>query len=276
MRTWLFVPGHDSRKLQKAWSSAADVVIIDWEDAVAPERKAEARAVTRALLAQPRAARRCIVRVNHSEHPAFAEDIAALSDLPLAAVMFPKVGDPAEVRDLAQRVVMPIIPILESALGIERAFEIATAHTRIERLAFGPLDFLADLAVQWTADNAAYQYARTRVVIAGRAAGLQGAIDGVYPQLDDSDGLRRDAAAARALGYVGKMVIHPTQLPIVRAAFAPSPADIARADAIMRASEQATVRGEAATRLGNTFIDPPVVRWAQQVLAMSAADAAET
>lgn len=275
MRTWLFVPGHDSRKLEKALASAADVVIVDWEDAVAEDRKPEARATTRALLTQVSTSRRCIVRVNNVQHPGFADDMAALGDLPISGVMLPKVGDPVEVIDLARQVALPIIPILESALGIELAFEIAKAHDRIERLSFGPLDFLADMGVQWTPDNAAYHYARTQVAIAGRAAGLEGAIDGVYPRLDDADGLRRDAAAARAVGYVGKMVIHPNQIPVVRAAFSPTEAEWVQATAIMRAFEEASRRGEAAVRLESTFIDPPVVRWAQQVLAMREADAAE-
>jgi citrate lyase beta subunit len=218
---------------------------------------------------------RCIVRVNHVQHPGFAEDVAALIGLPVSGVMLPKVGLPAEVRDVARQVGPPLIPIIESALGLELAFEIARADPRIERLAFGPLDFMADMGLQWTADNPAYQYARTRVAIAGRAAGRAGAIDGVYPQLGDDAGLRRDAMAARALGYVGKLLIHPAQIPIVREVFSPTAAEVVQAAEIMRAFDAAKQRGEAAVRLGSTFIDPPVVRWAQQVLALHQADSAE-
>lgn len=275
MRTWLFVPGHDSRKLHTALSSTADVVIIDWEDAVAEDRKAEARALTRSVLAQAAPTPRCIVRVNNIRHPGFGEDMAALVELPISGVMLPKVDRGIEVIDVARQVQQPIIPILESALGIEMAFEIARSHQRIERLSFGPLDFLADLRVQWTPENAAYHYARTRVAIAGRAAGLDGAIDGVYPRLDDDAGLRRDALAAREVGYVGKMVLHPRQIPIVSQAFAPTEAELAQATAIMQAFEEAQRRGEAAVRLGSTFIDPPVVRWAQQIIAIGRADERE-
>jgi citrate lyase subunit beta/citryl-CoA lyase len=275
MRTWLFVPGHDARKLHSALRSAADVVIIDWEDAVAEARKAEARKLTRAVLTSS-PTRRCIVRVNNVQHPGFAADLAALRDLPIAGVMLPKVGAAAEVITAACETSVPIIPILESAQGIERAFEIAQAHPRIERLSFGPLDFLADMGAPWTPDNPAVQYARVRVALANRAAGLAGAIDGIYPRLDDRDGLRRDAAAARAVGYAGKMTIHPAQIAVVREAFSPTPEEIAQADAIMRAFEQAQARGEAAIRLDDAFIDPPVVRWAEQVLALRDADAAET
>lgn len=275
MRTWLFVPGHDARKVQKALHSTADAVIIDWEDAVPFERKAEARAVTGSVLGQAAARMRCVVRVNGTHDPHFRDDVAALGELPIQAVMLPKVADPAEVINLARDVEQPIIPLIESALGIERAFAIAQAHAHIERLAFGALDFVADVGATWSLDNAAIQYARARIAIAGRAAGLAGAIDSVYPQLGDDDGLRQDALAARAVGFVGKTLIHPAQIAIAREVFGPTPDERARAAAIMQAFREGSARGEAAIRMGNVFIDPPVVRWAEQVLAMDEADATD-
>ena len=101
MRTWLFVPGHDARKVQKALHSAADVVIIDWEDAVPPERKPEARATTRSIIAQESASPRCVVRVNSRHDPAFADDTAMLAELPISGVLLPKAASPADVIDLA-------------------------------------------------------------------------------------------------------------------------------------------------------------------------------
>lgn len=273
MRTWLFVPGHDARKVQKALESTADAVIIDWEDAVPWERKAEARAVTCAVLGQVAPRLRCVVRVNSTHDPHFEDDVAALGELPIQAVMLPKVADSAEVISLARDVEQPIIPMVESALGIERAFAIAQAHAHIERLAFGALDFMADLGATWSLDNAAIQYARARIVVASRAAGLAGAIDGVYPQLGDDDGLRQDALAARALGFVGKTLLHPAQIPIAREVFGPTADERARAAAIIEAFREGNARGEAAIRMGNVFIDPPVVRWAEQVLAMGKSEA---
>ncbi len=272
MRTWLFVPGHDARKVQKALQSTADAVIIDWEDAVPFERKAEARAVTKSVLGQVAARMRCVVRVNGTHDPHFDHDVAALSELPIQAVMLPKVADPAQVINLARDVTQPIIPLIESALGIERAFVIAQADEQVERLAFGALDFVADLGATWSLGNAAIGYARARIAIADCAAGLAGAIDSVYPQLGDDDGLRQDALAARALGFVGKTLIHPTQIAIAREVFGPTPDERARAAAIMAAFREGSARGEAAIRMGNVFIDPPVVHWAEQVLAMSEAD----
>lgn len=268
MPSWLFVPGHDAHKVQKALRSSAEVVIIDWEDAVPADRKADARATTQSLLSAVPLARRWMVRINAITSADFAADFTALTELSTAGVLLPKVDHPDDVRRLANNIDQPIIPLLESALGIELAFEIAKAHARIERLSFGPLDFLADIGGQWTHDNAAYHYARARVSIAGRAAGLAGAIDGVYPNLDDDDGLRRDAAGARAVGCVGKMVIHPRQIAIVHEVFSPTAAEVREAREIIQAFEEARLRGAAAIRIGGRFIDPPVVRWAQQVLAL--------
>jgi citrate lyase subunit beta / citryl-CoA lyase len=274
MRTWLFVPGHDTHKVQKALHTAADVVIVDWEDAVPPERKREARAITRSILTQESPSPRCVIRINSRHDPAFADDIALLAKLPISAVLLPKAAGPDDVMDLAGAVRQPIIPLIESALGVESAFAIARAHPQVERLAFGSLDFLADLGVRWQPQDPASQYARARIAIASRAAGLAGPIDTVYPQLDDDDGLRRDAGTARALGFVGKFLIHPTQIGVVRDVFAPTPDEVRQATEIIQAFQQARSQGQAAVRVGGTFIDPPVVRWAEYIVSMHAADTA--
>ncbi|HUP27730.1 MAG TPA: CoA ester lyase [Chloroflexia bacterium] len=269
MRTWLFVPGHDTHKIEKALASEADVVILDWEDAVPYERKQEARAATRAALADVRASPRCVVRVNNMHDPAFSDDLAALAQLHTSAVILPKVSDPAEVVRFAGHVTQPIIPLIESALGVELCFAIAKAHPQVERLGFGPLDLMADIGSQWTPDNEAYLYARIRVAFAGRAAGLQGAIDGVYPRLDDIDGLRLDAAGARRLGYAGKMLLHPSQIDPVREVFSPTEEELEQARQIIQAFRDAQARGEAVVRLNGRFIDPPVVLWARFMLGMA-------
>jgi citrate lyase subunit beta/citryl-CoA lyase len=273
MRTWLFVPGHDAHKVQKALRSAAEVVIVDWEDAVPPERKHEARATTQSIITQESVSPRCVVRVNSRHDPVFADDIAMLVELPVAAVLLPKAANPADVIDIAGMVRLPIIPIIESALGVESAFAIAKAHPQVERLAFGSLDFLADMGVQWTPQDPASQYARLRIAIADRAAGLAGPIDTVYPQLNDDDGLRRDSAAARLRGFVGKFLLHPAQIGVVSDVFSPTADELRQATAIMTAFQEARSRGEAAVRLEGKFIDPPVVRWAEHLLSIHAADA---
>ena len=272
MRTWLFVPGHDAPKIRKALALDADAVIVDWEDAVPAQQKDAAREITAALLAQTPTSRRLVVRINGARDAGHTADIAALPALPIAAVMLPKAEEPDVVAHLAEVSGLPVIALVESALGVERAFEIAGAHARVERLAFGSLDFLADVGGQWSPQGEGFLYARSRVVVAGRAAGLAGAVDGVYPQLDDPDGLRQDAALARRLGFAGKLLLHPAQIAIVRDAFAPTPDEIAQAARIVRAFEEALAANRAAVSLDGRFVDPPVVRWAQQVLREAGAE----
>ncbi|HUS13716.1 MAG TPA: CoA ester lyase [Chloroflexia bacterium] len=268
MRTWLFVPGHDARKSAKALQSAADVIIFDWEDAVPEDRKAEARQTVRAtLLAADRPTPRRVVRINHAGHPGFVEDVAALEGLPISGVMLPKVAGPDDVRRLAAHTPHPIIPLLESARGIESALHIAEAHAQVERLAYGALDFVADLGGQWTPSGEASHYARARIAVAGRAAGLAGPVDSVYPLLDDAEGLRRDAVAARVLGFAGKTLLHPNQIAIALEVFAPTADEIREATTVLTAFAEARARGESVVRLPDgRFVDPPVVRWAEQVL----------
>lgn len=275
MRTWLFVPGHDPHKLRNALASLADVVIIDWEDAVPSDRKGEARANTAALLSERPAAPRCFVRINGVLSPYFRDDVAALAQCATEGVMLPKVASAAEVHELASKLDLPVIPLIETSIGIESALEIAGAHEHVERLGFGALDFMADLGVEWTPENSAYQYARTRVSIANRAAGLPGAIDGVYPLLQDYEGLRRDSEGARALGYVGKMVLHPAQIGVVREVFSPTEKEVKRAREVLDAFQEAQRRGESAVRLGEGFIDPPVVLWARRVVGMRDGEVAD-
>ncbi len=268
MRTWLFVPGHDTRKLNKALQSEAEVVVIDWEDAVPEDRKAEARTTTHSTLASARPIPRCVVRINSAQLPSFQDDLVALAGLPVSGVLLPKASGPDEVTELARTVALPIIPIIESAMGAEAVFAIASAHPQVERLTFGALDFVADMGVAWTPLNELCRFAQARVTIASRAAGLEGAVDSVYPLLDDDEGLRRESAHARALGFVGKFLLHPAQIKTVREVFSPTADEVAQAEAIMEAYREANLRGETAVRLEGKFIDPPVVLWAQRILAM--------
>lgn len=267
MRTWLFAPGHESRKLQKALHCPVDVVIVDWEDAVPAERKLEAREHTRAILTGSTFSPRVVLRVNSPKYEWFADDILALADLPLGAVMLPKVEAVSEVMQLVGTG-LPLIPLIESAIGIERIFEIATAHSLVERLGLGSLDLLADLGAQWTPAGEALFYARSRLVIASRAAGLEGAIDGVYPRLHDSAGLRQDTEIARTLGFMGKQLLHPEQISLVQETFFPTAEEIKQAREIVEAFQEAAALGRATLQIEGRFIDPPVVKRAYQILRL--------
>jgi citrate lyase subunit beta/citryl-CoA lyase len=163
----------------------------------------------------------------------------------------------------------PLIILLESALGIERAFELASAHPAVRFLAFGPLDLLADLGGHWSREGEETLYARQRVAIAARAARTRGALDGPWPELEDLEGLRADTARGRRMGYVGRMVIHPRQIAVVADAFRPSAEELAFARSVLAAVADGEREGRAALRVDGRFIDAPVVRWAEHVLADS-------
>jgi citrate lyase subunit beta/citryl-CoA lyase len=272
MKTWLFVPGNEPEKVRKALASAADVVIVDWEDAVASGHKEHAREVTRAALAQNHARGRVVLRINSYRSVEYADDIVALADLPISAIMLAKVSNPEEVQQLAT-LGRAIIPLIESAVGIENAYQIAKAHPLVERLVLGTMDLMADLGSQWEPDGPSFQYLRARVLVAGQAAGLAGSIDGVYPLLGDLDGLHREATTARKLGFVGKLVIHPRQIEVVRRVFSPTAEEIEDARQTIAAFGEAVAAGRSAIRIGERFIDPPMVLWAQNILRMAGVEA---
>jgi citrate lyase subunit beta/citryl-CoA lyase len=160
------------------------------------------------------------------------------------------------------------MPILETALGIENAFEIAMASPAVAALTIGLEDYTADLGVRKTLDGAESLYARTRLVNAAAAAGIQ-AIDSVFGDVGDEEGLRAWARRSRSLGFEGMGCIHPRQVRPIHEAFAPSPAEIEKALRIVAAFEEAESMGLGVVSLGTRMVDPPVVLRAQRLVAMA-------
>jgi citrate lyase subunit beta/citryl-CoA lyase len=158
------------------------------------------------------------------------------------------------------------MPILETALGIERAFDIASAHERVVALTLGLEDLTADLGVPKTDGGAESEYARSRVVMAAHAAKVQ-PIDSVYGNVGDEDGLRAWARRSRAMGFAGMGCVHPRQIEILHECFAPTEAEVERARAIVAAFEEAQAAGRAVVSLGSRMIDPPVVKRALAIVA---------
>ena len=258
-RTLLFVPGNRPERFAKAAATAADLVIVDLEDAIPEESKATARdAAAQWLSADGRAA----VRVNGTKSIHFEQDVTALTALPgLRAVVVPMADDPAALADLHHRLGcdVEIVALIETALGVVRAVEVAFTPG-VNRLAFGHLDFAAD--IDSSIEDEAMLMARSTLVVVSRAAGLPGPVDGVTTGLDDPAVPAADAARARGLGFAGKLCIHPSQVEAVNAAFSPSGEEIAWAHRIIEAT---TVGG--AVRLDGHMVDPPVIHKAQVILA---------
>jgi citrate lyase subunit beta/citryl-CoA lyase len=215
-----------------------------------------------------------MVRIN--QLPLGLEDLADLVPESPDLILMPKVEDPQQVAEVDRMIgelkgrngiIRPIwiMPILETAMGIENAFPIAVASENVAALTIGLEDYTADLGVAKTLEGRESQYARARVVNAARAAGVQ-AIDSVFSDVADLDGLRRWGQASRALGFEGMGCIHPGQIRVVHEAFAPTQAEIEKAQKIVAAFEDAQQKGLAVVSLGSKMIDPPVVQRALKLV----------
>jgi citrate lyase subunit beta/citryl-CoA lyase len=270
-RSWLYVPGHRADRVAKALTAGADAVVIDLEDAVPPDQKATARATAARLAAEGHP--HLWVRVNDPAGPWGSADVDALAGLALAGLRIPRCEDPRIVREVGTRAGLPLQLLLESAAGLSRAADLATAHPLVAGLGLGEADLSADLRV--TGDDG-LAWARGWVVVSARAAGLPSPVQSVFTDVADLDGLRASTERARATGFVGRSVVHPRQIPVVHDVFTPGPAEVAAAQAILDAAARAEERGEVAVLDANgRFVDPAVVRRARLVLDLHDPSAAQ-
>ena len=272
-RSVLFSPGDDGAKLRKAVESDADVVVFDLEDAVRPGGKAAARDTVRTALADVVPADcEVAVRVNPVGEGA-AEDIErALAGPVPDSVVLPKTTDADEVTQLAGLLAdaghdVPVLALVESAAGILHAEAIAAAD-QTDALIFGAEDLAGDIGATRSAAGSEVAHARQHVVLAARAAGIS-PIDTLYPAYRDHEGLRADTERAVALGFDGKLAIHPAQATVINEAFTPGPERVEWAERVLEANEAAesgvfVVDGE--------MVDAPQVRQAERILARAAAD----
>ncbi|QHC26808.1 HpcH/HpaI aldolase/citrate lyase family protein [Streptomyces sp. GS7] len=298
--TWLYAPGDRPDLVARALGCGAGAVVVDLEDAVAPDRKDYALGATAELLSDPAPGPAPVhVRVNALDGPRAAAEIRILAALPgLAGLRLPKVHGPADVLRAAAWATDPVrsaepaaaasgraappgttataappataparIPalyaLLESALGVEHAYTIATAHPAVRGIALGEADLRAELGLR---DEAGLAWPRGRVVVAARAAGLAPPPQSVHPDVRDLDGLARSCARGRALGFLGRAAIHPRQLPVIEAAYRPTAEETEAAAEIVRA---AAARPGALALTDGRFVDPAVVAGARRVLALA-------
>jgi citrate lyase subunit beta/citryl-CoA lyase len=275
-RSRLYLPGNEPKYFVNAGLHAPDAVILDLEDSVHHAEKDAARLLVRnALRGVDFAGAERMVRIN--QLPLGLADLEEIVPQSPDVILVPKVETPAQIAEvdgaierIAQSagVTRPIwlMPILESALGIENAFAIATASDRIAALTIGLEDYTADLGVVKTSAGAESLYARQRVVNAAHAAHVQ-AIDSVYGDVADMDGLLRWGEASRAMGFEGMGCIHPMQIEVIHRAFAPSATELDKALKIVAAFEDAQAKGLGVVSLGSKMIDAPVVSRAVKLVA---------
>jgi citrate lyase subunit beta/citryl-CoA lyase len=258
-RSFLFVPADRPDRYDKALAAGAGAVIVDLEDAVAPDDKVAAREALTHWLSRTGA--QVLVRVNAAETPWFADDLALCGNASVAGVVLPK----AERRaDLAHASAIAagkrLYPLVETAAGFEAMRTIAGAPG-VERLVFGSIDFQVDLGI--AGDDDALLAFRSQIVLVSRLAHLRAPIDGVTTAIDDEAVLAADAARARRLGFGGKLCIHPRQVAVVERAFAPSEAEIDWARRVLAAA--AGARG-AAVAIDGRMVDKPVLLRARAIL----------
>jgi len=245
--TWLYVPADRPDRVEKAIASRAHAVIVDLEDGVAPPGKAAARANIATLLGHPRE-KPVFVRVNAGS----AADLDAVRALPLAGVVVPKVESPDDVPDIG----LPVHALVETALGLERALEIARS---VVGISLGE----ADLRSQTGATD--LDWARARIVNAAAAAGLPRPPQSVYANVRDDEGLRASCRRGRELGHLGRAAIHPGQLEIIEEAYLPTPDEVERAQAtIERLATGTGLVGDG------EFVDVAMLRAAEQLVEIAA------
>ena len=277
LHSLLFVPVTSERKIDKAFTSAADAVILDLEDAVAIAEKPAARARLADLVSQPRPLP-CWVRINGMSTAFCHRDVVATTIPGIAGIILPKAESASEIQAidwLMSQVEMEcgmaagsvaLMAIVETARGLVKVDEIAAASPRLGRLLFGAVDLAADMGIDMDDAGGATAQARFAIARASRAAGLEAPIDTAFTDIPNLAELRATSQRARALGYSGKTCIHPTQIAVVNEVFAATADELAWARKVVAAFEGAEAQGLAAFKLDGEMIDYPVVERARRLL----------
>ncbi len=279
-RSRIYVPGAQPKLMLNVGIHRPDAVILDLEDSVALAEKPSARLIVRnALRSLDFFGAEKMVRINQGERG--IADLEAIIPQPVHLVLIPKVETAYQVRLVAEKIVeistacgrhepVYLMPIIESALGVLNALSIAQGSENNVALAIGLEDYTADLGVQRTSEGRESFFARSMLVNAAQAAGLQ-AIATVFSDVKDMDGLRASALEAKALGYDGMGAIHPRQIVVINAAFTPTSEEIEKARRVVLAYDEAQDKGLGVVALGTKMIDPPVVKRAQRTVDLAVA-----
>lgn len=271
VRSYLYVPAHRDDLVRKALHSEADAIVIDLEDAVPSSSKGAARLAVQRTLGQP-APLPVWARVSTTGGRVCIDDLSAVAGPHLAGVRIAKAESVEQVREAAEWLAqagttVSVSCLIESALGLERIYDLARAHPAVCGIALGESDLAADLG---TRSDAGLLYARSRCVAAARAAGLRPPVQSVYANVRDEAGLLRSTESGRDLGFFGRSAIHPGQLPVINAVYTPSPESVREARSLVEQLKQASDRGVAAFTLPDgRFVDPAVVESARRTLALS-------
>ena len=271
--TYLFVPAHEDRKVEKALLSEADAVILDLEDSVPDSEKDNARGAIARWLDWPRRDAECSeiwVRVNEAGGPHFARDVAVVPWHLVAGAVVPKAEDPQACEQLDAAGARKIILLVESVRGLAGVERLVATTRRVQGLAIGTFDLCCDLGlvtVDDPDDSELIWQIRGQLVIESRRLGLEAPIDGIFARLDDDDGLRRVCERVMRMGYGGKLLIHPGQIPVAASVFVPKSETLALARDVVAVYDAAMAAGRGAISVRGQLVDRPMVARARAMLA---------
>ncbi len=277
-RSVLYMPGANSRAMEKAKTLPADALVLDLEDAVSPDQKESAREqVVAALQAGGFGKRELVVRINGLDTPWAMDDAHAVAGLPLDAVCIPKVESAGQVQQVVDWLEefgaadhVGVWAMIETPKGVSNVEAIAAAHPRLQLLLMGTSDLAKELRVPHTPDRIGFIYSLSRCVLAARQNGLD-AIDGVHLSLDDEEGLRQICVQGRSLGFDGKSLIHPRQIEVANQTFGPDAEEVGRARRMIQAFEEAEAAGKGVAVADGKLVEVLHVEEARRTLAIAAA-----
>ena len=260
IRSFLFVPGDRPERFEKAFHCDADAIIIDLEDAVPSSAKERARGNVASWVSP---ARPVLLRINAPGSVWFAEDLKLQSLPGVSGIVLPKAESAEAIATLLthRNHAVPVYPLIETALGMWNAREIASAP-HVRQLLFGTLDFIADMGIG--GDGAELDAYRAMLALASRVSGIDPPIDGVTAALDDPEALVRDAQNGRRLGFAGKLCVHPNQVPVVNDCYSPSAIELGWARRVLEAAGQSH---GGALAVDGKMVDRPVLLKAQRLIA---------
>jgi citrate lyase subunit beta / citryl-CoA lyase len=280
-RTMLFVPGNNPAMVKDAHIYGSDSIIFDLEDSVSPSEKDAARLLVRcALEALDYGTAERVVRINGLDTPWVEEDIRAMVAAGIEVVRLPKTENAADIHRLERMVAeaeresgrpdgsVLLMAAIESPLGVINAYPIAAASPRMAAIALSAEDYVTSLKTSRSREGVELAEARGRIVIAAKAAGIM-AIDTVFTDVADDEGFAREVALIKQMGFDGKSVINPNQIPPVHAIYAPKQEEVQKARRILEAAKEAEARGSGVTALDGKMIDKPIIERAQRVLELA-------
>ncbi len=276
LRSLIFVPGNNSRFLEKAKTFSADMVCFDLEDSVPKEEKDSARnLIKEALSKRLEYKSEVYVRTNSPVSGMISQDLSKIVQKGIDGIVIPKVNNTIELKKIIKTLAtlekkrklkpIEIIPSIESAEGVVNTYAIASSSNRVSALVFGVFDLLNDLGIEYTKQPEGAKYARAKIPLDARAAGKY-VIDAIWQDLNDESGLKDDCIIGRNLGYVGKSIIHPNQIPVVHKIFYPTQAEIEWAKKVCQVYMESTKKSKGATKVEGKMIDEVHFKRAKSLL----------